>query len=135
VYSHCQIPCGIYDDAARFKMLSEHITTIEKSMTSINQLSSQAKPDYNQIVRWIDNKEKHADEASEIITYYFMAQRLKSIAVKKSKEYENYVSELTMLHEMLVEFMKSKQSTDQAVVKNLRRLRDKFEKQYFENRK
>jgi nickel superoxide dismutase len=32
VYSHCQIPCGIYDDPARFDMLAEHINTIEKSM-------------------------------------------------------------------------------------------------------
>ena len=32
VYSHCQIPCGIYDDATRLKLISEHTLTIEKSM-------------------------------------------------------------------------------------------------------
>ncbi len=37
-YSHCQIPCAI-DDHARFDMISEHITTIEKSMKMITELS------------------------------------------------------------------------------------------------
>ena len=31
----------------------------------------------NQLVRWVDNKEIHADELSEIVTYYFMTQRIK----------------------------------------------------------
>jgi len=42
-YSHCQIPCGIYDDEARFTEIAEHITTIEKSMKEIESLSAQAK--------------------------------------------------------------------------------------------
>jgi len=72
-YSHCQIPCGIYDDEARFGEIDEHITTIEKSMKEIERLSAEAKPNMNQIVRWVNNKEHHADELSEIATYYFMA--------------------------------------------------------------
>jgi nickel superoxide dismutase len=35
VYSHCQLPCGIYDDATRLKLIGEHILTIEKSMKQI----------------------------------------------------------------------------------------------------
>ena len=34
-HAHCQIPCGIFDDARVFDELEEHITTIEKSMKSI----------------------------------------------------------------------------------------------------
>ena len=29
------------------------------------------------MVRWVVNKEVHADELSDIVTYYFMAQRIK----------------------------------------------------------
>ena len=29
---HCQIPCGIYDDEVRFKLMREHVETIEKSI-------------------------------------------------------------------------------------------------------
>jgi len=49
VYSHCQIPCGIYDDSVRFDMLAEHITTIEKSMKQITELSQVEKPNFNQV--------------------------------------------------------------------------------------
>jgi nickel superoxide dismutase len=54
--SHCQIPCGIYDDPARFVLMAEHIATIEKSMKTIVELSAQEKPDYNQLGRWVANR-------------------------------------------------------------------------------
>ena len=56
VYSHCQIPCGIYGDASRFDMLDEHIRTIEKSMKQISELSQKENPNFNQVVRWTNNK-------------------------------------------------------------------------------
>jgi nickel superoxide dismutase len=84
-FAHCQIPCGIYDDAARFALLEEHVTTVEKAMKKIEELSAAQSPNYNQIVRWVGNKEHHADEISEIVTYYFMAQRLKPVEKKNDE--------------------------------------------------
>lgn len=129
-YSHCQIPCGIYDDEARFGDIAEHITTIEKSMREIERLSAEAKPDMNQIVRWVNNKEQHADELSEIVTYYFMAQRIKLPAEQDTVAYNDYVKKLTLLHRMLVDAMKAKQTTDLANVKQLRSSLDEFHKVY-----
>ena len=112
VYSHCQIPCGIYGDQARFDMIAENISTIEKSMNQINQLSTEQKPDINQITRWVQNKEQHADDTTRIITYYFMAQRIKPAPNDNSPAYKAYISKLTILHEMLYNCMKAKQTTD-----------------------
>ena len=56
-FSHCEIPCGIYGDEMRFAMMKEDIATIEKSMKQIVELSKQASPNHNQIVRWVQNKE------------------------------------------------------------------------------
>ncbi|MCD6395635.1 MAG: superoxide dismutase [Planctomycetes bacterium] len=131
LYSHCQIPCGIYDDNARFDMIAENITTIEKSMDQINELSAQKKPSLNQIVRWVQNKEKHADDTSHIITYYFMAQRLKPVAKDTGAAYKVYIRKLTLLHEMLVNCMKAKQTTDLAHVEKLRGLLAEFKTAYF----
>jgi nickel superoxide dismutase len=128
-YSHCQIPCGIYDDDARLNMISEHITTIEKSMKLIEDLSDQDDVNANQIVRWINNKEAHADELSHIITHYFMAQRIK-ITSEGNAEYKKYVKKLTLLHEMLVTTMKAKQTTDTANVAKLRALLNQFHEAY-----
>ena len=129
-YSHCQIPCGIYDDEARFNAIAEHITTIEKSMKQIKLLSGQGKADMNQIVRWVNNKEAHADELSHIITHYFMAQRIKIASEGNVQEYSKYIKKLTLLHEMLVTTMKAKQTTDTANVAQLRTLLNQFHDAY-----
>ena len=131
LYSHCQIPCGIYGDSSRFDMLDEHISTIEKSMNQITELSQKRHPNVNQVVRWINNKEKHADEISHILTYYFMAQRVKPVDKGKSKAYQEYIRKLTLLHEMLVYSMKAKQTTDLSNIEKLRVLLAEFQTVYF----
>ena len=129
-YSHCQVPCGIYGDDARFAPIAEHLTTIEKSMKQIEELTTQEPVNANQIVRWVNNKEKHADEISEIVTYYFMAQRVKLPLAGDKKAHDEYVKKLTPLHEMLVYAMKTKQTTDTANVEKLRDSLGKFHRAY-----
>jgi len=129
-YSHCQIPCGIYDDEGRFTELAEHFTTIEKSMKLVNELSADPKANANQLVRWVMNKEAHADKAAEIITYYFMTQRIVPAAPTDKAAYDDYVKKLTGLHEMLVYTMKAKQTTDPANVEKLRELLHEFHHAY-----
>lgn len=130
-YSHCQIPCGIYDDQARFDMIAEHITTIEKSINEIKKLSEQDKPNMNQIVRWVQNKEEHADELGHIVTYYFMTQRVKPTQKTEGKKYDEYVKKLTLLHKILISSMKAKQTTDLANVEKLKGLSEEFHSVYF----
>jgi len=126
--AHCQIPCGIYGDEARFTMMKEHLTTIEKSM---KQIKKHKRGNLNQVVRWVKNKEEHADELSQIITYYFMAQRLKPLDSKATMEAsKKYNQQLTSLHHMLVTTMKTKQTTDTMHIKKLRQLIDEFEMVY-----
>ena len=132
VYSHCQIPCGIYDDPARFDMVSEHITTIEKSMKLLTELNKQDKPNMNQMVRWIQNKEEHADQLSYIVTYYFMVQRIKPVEKAENEAYQKYIKKLTLLHEMLVYSMKAKQTTDLSNTEKLKSLLDAFKDVYFD---
>jgi nickel superoxide dismutase len=122
--AHCEIPCGIYDDEMRIEMLREHITTIEKSMNQVILLEKDANRKANQLTRWVMNKEQHADELQEIVSQYFMTQRLKPDA-------KDYASKLQLLHEILLAGMKSKQTTDLGLVKRLRELVDLFEKAYF----
>ena len=130
-YSHCQIPCGIYGDEGRFEEMTEHITTIEKSMKQIELLSADRKPNMNQVVRWVNNKDQHADKLSEIVTYYFMAQRVKLPAAGDQKAHKTYVKKLTLLHQMLVYSMKAKQTTDLHNVEHLRTSLKEFHDVYF----
>ena len=116
--AHCQIPCGIYDDLMRIHMMEEHVVTIEKS---INKLAD--NPNANQSVRWVLNKESHADQLSEIVTYYFMTQRIKP-------GMDDYEKKLGLLHEILVASMKAKQEADLKHVKKLNELIHAFEHIY-----
>jgi nickel superoxide dismutase len=130
VYSHCQIPCGIYDDPARLAMIAENITTVEKAMKSIEELSAQPKPNMNQIVRWVNDKDEHAEDIAHIVSYYFMAQRIKLVDKSDAAGYEKYIRQITLLHEMLVYSMKAKQTTDLANVEKLRSLLADFRNAY-----
>ncbi len=130
VYGHCQIPCGIYDDDARARMIAEHIATVEKSMKKIVELSAAKKKDHNQITRWVQNKEVHADGISEIVSYYFMAQRVKPADRADKEAYEAYVAQLTLLHKMLLASMKAKQTTDLEYITELRELLHQFQHVY-----
>ena len=130
LFAHCQVPCGIYGDKTRFDMLKEHITTVEKSMNQINELSGDAAKNINQLVRWVNNKEKHADEFTEIVTYYFLAQRIK-VKDKSDETFMDYQNKLTALHQMMVYSMKCKQTTDLENVNKLKTLVDEFEGMYF----
>ena len=129
--AHCQIPCGIFDDEARVLMIEEHITTIEKSARLVEELSAAEQPDHNQIVRWVDNKDHHADELTEIVTYYFMAQRVKPGDAADEAKAEAYQHQLHLLHAMMVHAMKAKQTTDATHTEALRKLLGEFEVAYF----
>lgn len=129
VHSHCQIPCGIYDDPARLQEIAEHITTIEKAMVRISDLSKTDNPNMNQIVRWVNNKEDHAGQLNEIVTYYFMAQRVKPVEAD-SPDYKRYIEQLTLLHKMQVTTMKCKQTTDLKNVETLKKLLGEFSHAY-----
>jgi len=131
--AHCQVPCGIYDDEARFKLLFEHVMTIEKAMKEIASLSGQSPVNYNQVVRWVMNKEKHAEEFSEILSYYFLAQRL----VPKAAEEEGraaYLEQLELCQRLIVTAMKAKQTVDLAHVQVLRDLLAKMQNSYFKRK-
>ncbi len=132
--AHCEIPCGIYHDQLRIELLKEHIQTIEKSMNMISELQSADNIDYNQLVRWIDNKEQHADKIQEIVTQYFMNQRIKSVDQAEGERYVKYIKELTLLHEMLVYSMKAKQSLNLELIEGLNSTLEDFEESYFSDK-
>ena len=112
-HAHCQIPCGIYDDHARVKAMLEDVATIEKSAKSISKLSvksdAQSK---NQLIRWVTNKEKHAQNIISTISNYFLTQRVKT-------GQKDYVERLKRHHAVIIAAMKVKQNIDLKYIKNL----------------
>lgn len=110
--AHCQVPCGIYGDEARFTEMEEHLATVTKAMAQITELSADPKANQNQLVRWVVNKESHAQKIQDIVAEYFLAQRIKFPKDDAGKA--AYLKHLEMLHQITVYAMKCKQTTDAA---------------------
>lgn len=126
--AHCEVPCGIYGDDARFTMLDEHASTILKAMKQIVALSAaeDGSRNYNQLARWVATKEAHADKIVEILSHYFLMQRIKAPVAAKlpdasafEKASQRYQKLLAIVHGMLVKTMHCKQTTDTANVESL----------------
>ena len=125
--AHCQIPCGIYDDSLRIIQIKENLNTIEKAMNKITLLSSESNPQSSQqLVRWVNAKEKHADEIQSILSEYFLAQRITEKKV-------DYLKQLSSIHKLMVNSMKCKQTTNVDIIKDSNSLLDNFIDLYFDS--
>lgn len=101
--AHCQVPCGIYGDDARFASMLEDATTIRKAVTELEKLGQQATRNDNQLTRWVLNKERHAQNIQQVALDYFLAQRLKA-------SQDQYEQKLVAVHTIIVLAMKNKQT-------------------------
>ncbi|MCH6258574.1 superoxide dismutase, Ni [Puniceicoccaceae bacterium K14] len=113
--AHCQVPCGIYGDELKFGELEQHVATIAKASTKIQEIAGMESPsalDQQQIVRWVDNKESHAQRIIDEAANYFLAQRIKPGA-------DHYADKVELLHHIIVYSMKAKQGVDGEAAKIL----------------
>jgi len=120
ISAHCQLPCGIYDDVMRVVNIEEDIATIQKSINSIQELGDSEKSiqNQNQLVRWVNNKESHAQKIQDVISEYFLAQRIKPKS-SSEKEYDKYVQLSTSCQKIIFYAMKCKQNVDTQYVEKL----------------
>ncbi len=122
--AHCQVPCGIYADDNVFAGMMKDVDTIEKAMTKINE----GKESINQQVRWVNNKESHAQSIQDTVAKYFLAQRVKTTEAEKSPA--TYQAKLALLHQITVYAMKCKQTTDLQNVAALKKAITSFKAAY-----
>jgi len=118
VAPHCEVPCGIYADQARFVRMLEDTQTIAKAITSINEFTNNMEgpptaKGINQTMRWVTTKEQHATNTQHIVAQYFLTQRIKA-------DNERYVDQLKAAHAVMVASMKCKQDADAATAESLK---------------
>ena len=127
--AHCEVPCGIYTDDARFVALEEDLKTIEKAMGQIHELVGKIDvQSANQLARWVATKEDHANKIQYVVTQYFMTQRLQ--VPPDEAGIEAYTAKLVLLHKILRGAMKCKQTVDTVQVAQVRELLHEFEHAY-----
>ena len=128
--AHCQVPCGIYDDAARIKHMKEDAATIAKAITNITELAGkQDAQAFNQAARWVATKEAHASDVISTVSEYFLTQKVKPVA-PGADGYDAYLKKLADHHAVMVAAMKAKQSADPATAATLDKAIDKLATHY-----
>lgn len=123
VYPHCQVPCGIYDDARQFTTMFEHIQTIETAIEAIQSLSKTTE-NSNQTTRWIITKDQHATDIQRIMGDYFLVQRI------KPGNSTGYFSLLKQGHIVMRDAMHAKQSSHPQSATQLRASLEEFQQFY-----
>jgi len=104
--AHCQVPCGVYGDSARFTQMLEDQSTIAKAIGQISELAGKEDANSaNQLSRWVVTKEDHASKIQKIVADYFLTQRIKS----SSDKYDRL---LRGAHAVMLAAMKCKQGVD-----------------------
>lgn len=134
LYSHCQVPCGIYDDSRIIIEIEQHIQTIEKAMVKIEAISNSTiltAQENNQLIRWVNTKEQHAQFIQNTISEYFLAQRIKP-KNPEDDSYNKYVDLTTTCQKIIFTSMKAKQNIDRSFTIELRNLLDTFSHLYFD---
>ena len=121
---HCQVPCGIYDDASRVQQMLEDVSTIHKSIDEIYKLNDEKDvQSAQQLIRWVNNKEIHADKIINTISDYFLTQRVKPSS-------EDYLLRLSEHHAVIILSMKVKQKADAKIAEDLKQAVEALSKYY-----
>lgn len=121
---HCQIPCGIYDDISRIEQLHEDARTINKSILKMNELSGHTDiQSAQQFIRWVNNKESHSESIIQMISSYFLTQRIKP-------SQDDYDQRLKDHHSVIIQAMKVKQSSSLEAAALLTSSIEKLEQYY-----
>ena len=111
-FSHCEIPCGIYDDAARIAQMREDTVTIRKAVTNLGELAGKTDAQsVNQMIRWTTTKEMHASHIIEVVSEYFLTQKLKPVTAGQDGR-EAYLESLAAHHAVMRAAMVTKQKAD-----------------------
>ncbi len=91
----------------------EDTATIRKAVSQIADLAGNSDPQsQNQLVRWVMNKEQHAQNIIDTIGDYFLTQRVKA-------SQQDYAQRLQNHHAVIVASMRAKQNSDVEAVNEL----------------
>ena len=133
--AHCQVPCGIFDDPAFVAEINQHVATIRKAMVQIEELSSLNSNTglaFNQMTRWVNNKESHAEKIITAVSEYSLCQRVKPFGAAGTpfSSQSDYVDALLAHHAVMQAAMKAKQNVDVSFARDLEHAVEDFSKMY-----
>jgi hypothetical protein len=109
---HCQVPCGIFDDARLIAEFRETVATVRKAMAQIRALADASGAlERQQLVRWVLAKEAQCEVLVRRLSDYCLCQRVKPGVFSSAADYG---AALGAHHAALLAAVRAKQSVDDA---------------------
>ncbi len=105
LFAHCQMPCGIYHDDMVYDQIDQYVETMVKGVAKIKDNKFSTPAERNEGVRWIMTKDRISDDTAQLITGYFLQQKIKPGEPDSIKRIES-------AHKMLFLIVGIKQSVD-----------------------
>jgi nickel superoxide dismutase len=116
--AHCQMPCGIYHDDMIFDQIDQYVETMYKGMTMLTNSKFETPKERTEFVRWVMTKDSSSNDVSELLTTYFLQQKIKP-------DEEDTTKKLISAHKLLFLVVQIKQNTDRALIE---KFNDEWEK-------
>lgn len=117
--AHCQMPCGIYHDDMVFDQVDQYVETMYKGISILNENKSGTVKDKNEFVRWVILKEKASDETAQLLTTYFLQQKIKPGEADTAQR-------LASVHKLMFNLVLIKQNVDLKFVESFADEWEKF---------
>lgn len=117
--AHCQMPCGIYHDEMVYDQIDQYVETMVKGVSVLEDNKFKNIQDYNVATRWILEKENASNEIAEVITEYFLQQKIKPGE-------EDTVKRVVSAHKLLFYLVQIKQLVDLRAVNDFYEEWEKF---------
>ncbi len=105
IFSHCQMPCGIYHDDMVFDQIDQYIETTAKGITILQDSKFSTTQNRNEFMRWVMQKENSSNEVANLLVTYFLQQKIKP-------DEEDTAKRVISAHKMLFWLVQIKQSSD-----------------------
>jgi nickel superoxide dismutase len=119
IAAHCQMPCGIYHDEMVFDQIDQYVETMVKCVSVLEDDKFKTIQDYNVATRWIMEKETASNDIADVITIYFLQQKIKPGE-------EDTTKRLISAHKLLFYLVQIKQLVDLRAVNDFYEEWEKF---------
>ena len=132
IYGACEAACAdIADDETAFSRITDQINGIETEMNSIREWQADPVTNLNALSQAVNRKTQDANTLREILTDYFLYQRIPVPEKNRGSEYESYTQNLVLIHSLLNQTAAIKDTAEAAAIDSLRAKLEEFRSAYY----
>jgi hypothetical protein len=134
VSAACETSCSdLVDDDSAFARIQENISALEAETVQIQQWQADPIANMLSIAQAINRKTQYANAVREVLTDYFLYQRLQPSEDVLGSEYQSYAARLGLFHQALNAAVLTKENADPSAIQDLQHKVEAFKNHFLGN--